>query len=65
MEQKLGRDLADEETVHHKNLIRHDNSLSNLELWSGRHPKGARVTDLLEWAEEILALYGPERNILP
>lgn len=62
MERHLGRLLASEETVHHKNGVGTDNKLTNLELWSSNHPKGQRVTDLLEWADEIIELYrGPDR----
>lgn len=60
MERHLGRTLFPEETVHHKNLDQTDNVLTNLELWSSRHPKGARVEDLVEYAREILSLYGKE-----
>ena len=57
MSQVLGRPLLPEETVHHKNGNRSDNRPENLELWSGRQPRGARVIDLVEWAKEILNLY--------
>lgn len=60
MREHVGRDLHDEETVHHRNGVKADNRLENLELWSSKHPKGQRVTDLVEWAKEILATYVDE-----
>lgn len=58
MENHLGRKLFPEETVHHKYGNKTDNNIENLELWSSRHPKGQRVEDLLEWAKEIIGIYG-------
>ena len=45
MEERLGRVLLKTETVHHKNGNRADNRDENLELWSGKHTSGFRVSD--------------------
>ena len=45
----LGRDLKPFETVHHKNGIRGDNRIENLELWATSQPYGQRVKDLVRY----------------
>jgi hypothetical protein len=59
MEQALGRALRPFENVHHKNGVRFDNRLENLELWSSVQPAGQRVTDKVAFAVEILQQYAP------
>lgn len=61
MELHIGRRLLPGETVHHKKggfKGRSNNDISNLELWTGNHPKGHRVEDVVLYCREMLALYG-------
>ncbi len=59
MARHLGRPLLSDETVHHKNGVRLDNRLENLELFTGRHGNGANLADALAKAKELLVLYEP------
>lgn len=57
MEQHLGRPLTADETVHHVNGNRSDNTLANLELFSSRHGPGQRVVDKVSFAIDMLRTY--------
>ena len=57
MEAFLDRHLMPDENVHHRNGLRADNRIENLELWVRPQPNGNRALDAVRWARMILARY--------
>jgi len=60
MSAEIGRPPRDSETVHHKNGIRSDNRIENLELWESNHPSGQRVSGMIDFCKKYLSEHDAE-----
>lgn len=62
MSEYIKRPLEKHENIHHKNGIRDDNRIENLELWCKKQPAGQRVKDKIKFYREYLDFHGYDVN---
>lgn len=57
MANHIKREIRSDERIHHKNGIRNDNQIENLELCIKFQPPTQRVSDVLAYCEQIIERY--------
>ncbi len=64
IENCIGRELSENEIVHHKNGVKTDNEIKNLELCdiSNPHPPGQRISDRIKYYKDYINKYEKEIN---